>query len=129
MSVARPGFGVSKDRNSAPLLGITAGRYVDRRRAFRSSRAAHPPRDISRDLCALQSAHHLFLATSPADPEIAWQLGYIDAPSFSNAFKVWTGLTPTEWRQIRPGTEVSLDATLQLAGDLPEQVTPRHFAG
>jgi AraC-like DNA-binding protein len=48
--------------------------------------------------------------------EIAWQLGYTDVPSFSNAFKVWTGLSPTEWRQTPRGTDASLDVMLQLGG-------------
>jgi AraC-like DNA-binding protein len=79
-------------------------------------------------LARVREARRLLGCEDMSVSEIAWQLGYIHVPSFSDAFKVWTGLTPTEWRQIRPGTEASLDVTLQLGGDLPEQGTPRHFA-
>ena len=37
-------------------------------------------------------------AAVPIRP-IAWSLGYADASAFSRAFRRWSGMTPTEWRQ------------------------------
>jgi AraC-like DNA-binding protein len=37
----------------------------------------------------------------PSTPvlSVAWSLGYADASAFSRAFRQWSGMTPTEWRQ------------------------------
>jgi AraC-like DNA-binding protein len=41
------------------------------------------------------------LLRDPSAPilSIAWSLGYADASAFSRAFRRWSGMTPTEWRQ------------------------------
>jgi AraC-like DNA-binding protein len=30
---------------------------------------------------------------------VAWSLGYKEASAFSRAFRRWSGMTPTDWRQ------------------------------
>jgi AraC-like DNA-binding protein len=41
------------------------------------------------------------LLRDPAAPilSVAWSLGYADASAFSRAFRRWSGMTPTQWRQ------------------------------
>jgi AraC-like DNA-binding protein len=41
------------------------------------------------------------LLRDPSAPilSVAWSLGYADASAFSRAFRRWSGMTPTEWRQ------------------------------
>jgi AraC-like DNA-binding protein len=45
------------------------------------------------------SAQQLLRDPSAPILSIAWSLGYADASAFSRAFRRWSGMTPTEWRQ------------------------------
>jgi AraC-like DNA-binding protein len=52
----------------------------------------------------LNDAHYETAQRLLRDPlapilSVAWSLGYADASAFSRAFRRWSGMTPTEWRQ------------------------------
>lgn len=55
-------------------------------------------RAIERDALATR-ARHLLLDRHQTIQEIAYELGFSDAPTFHRAFKRWTGTTPTGFRQ------------------------------
>jgi AraC-like DNA-binding protein len=46
-----------------------------------------------------KNAEHMLRDPSAPILSIAWSLGYADASAFSRAFRRWSGMTPTEWRQ------------------------------
>jgi AraC-like DNA-binding protein len=46
-----------------------------------------------------ERARRLLRESAPSVLSIAWSLGYADASAFSRAFRRWSGMTPTEWRQ------------------------------
>jgi AraC-like DNA-binding protein len=46
-----------------------------------------------------KNAEHMLQDPSARILSIAWSLGYADASAFSRAFRRWSGMTPTEWRQ------------------------------
>jgi AraC-like DNA-binding protein len=46
-----------------------------------------------------ESAQRLLRDPSAPVLSVAWSLGYADASAFSRAFRRWSGMTPTEWRQ------------------------------
>ncbi len=46
-----------------------------------------------------ESAQQLLRDPSAPILSVAWSLGYADASAFSRAFRGWSGMTPTEWRQ------------------------------
>lgn len=51
-----------------------------------------------RDEARLREAQRLLLKTKVPVSRIAYQLGYAEVASFSNAFRRWTGATPTTFR-------------------------------
>ena len=92
------------------------------------------PRTIQRKLAAEQTSylelvenvrHNLaceyLRTTSLTMEEIAVRLGYADAPSFSHAFKRWTGMAPGSMREsgggpangqgVKPGPSGALSAS------------------
>lgn len=46
-----------------------------------------------------ESAQRLLRDATAPVVSVAWSLGYADASAFSRAFRRWSGMTPTEWRQ------------------------------
>jgi AraC-like DNA-binding protein len=46
-----------------------------------------------------ESARRLLRDSTGSVLSVAWSLGYTDASAFTRAFRRWSGMTPTEWRQ------------------------------
>ena len=46
-----------------------------------------------------ENAQRLLRDSTAPVVSVAWSLGYADASAFSRAFRRWSGMTPTEWRQ------------------------------
>jgi AraC-like DNA-binding protein len=55
--------------------------------------------DKSRHTIAVQLLGNTALSAG----QIATRLGYANSSAFTRAFRRWTGVTPSEWRRLRPG--------------------------
>jgi AraC-like DNA-binding protein len=52
-----------------------------------------------REAALYETAQRMLGDATASVLSIAWSLGYADASAFSRAFRRWSGMTPTEWRQ------------------------------
>lgn len=88
----------------AARLGLT-GRTLQRRLA-ECGIAFRTLRESSR----LERAQWMLRESDTPISEIAWRLGYLEASSFSHAFRRWTGESPRSYRQRKPTSELSVGA-------------------
>jgi AraC-like DNA-binding protein len=62
------------------------------------------------DAARLRKARELLLDRGVKIIEIAFALGYSDPAHFNRAFRRWTSLTPTEYRQLHLGESAAVGA-------------------
>jgi AraC-like DNA-binding protein len=59
-----------------------------------------------REQCLRIAAEEMLLRRTQSINAIAAQLGFSDAPAFRRAFRQWTGMSPTAWRESASGGSV-----------------------
>lgn len=88
----RQGAGVPTQKQMATALGLTLSTF--RRRLSESGTSFRDLRESSLE----DGSRHWLSRSDKSVSEIAALLGFSDAGSFRRAFRRWTGIAPTEWR-------------------------------
>jgi AraC-like DNA-binding protein len=85
------------DRPSAPAIASAIG--LQSRTLNRLLRKSGTNFNRLREAALYETAQRMLGDATAPVLSIAWSLGYADASAFSRAFRRWSGMTPTEWRQ------------------------------
>jgi AraC-like DNA-binding protein len=85
------------DRPSAPAIASAIG--LQSRTLNRLLRKSGTNFNKLREATLYEMAQRMLEDATASVLSIAWSLGYADASAFSRAFRRWSGMTPTEWRQ------------------------------
>ena len=97
MPLGHTGLQTTAPIHRQPAIARALGMNVSTMRR-RLAREATSFREIAHDI-HYETARHLIRDSALALTEVASMLGYAELSVFSRAFRRWSGLSPSEWRE------------------------------
>lgn len=92
------------DADGYPVLEAVASRlFMSTRTLKRKLQQAGTTFQAELDALRLDDARRLLALSELGIEEVAGRMGFAEPASFTHAFRRWTGMTPSEWRQRHKG--------------------------